>query len=67
MRSLLWSLALLCLYGPVLGQARLTGKIAQADGKPLAFANVYLLKASDTSLAKGSMANERGICPGSGH
>jgi hypothetical protein len=43
-----------------MGQARLTGKIAQADGKPLAFANVYLLKVSDTSLAKGSMANDRG-------
>lgn len=60
MRTLLWGFALLCLHVAARGQARLTGKIAQPDGRPLPFANVYLFKVSDTALTKGSMANDRG-------
>jgi iron complex outermembrane recepter protein len=55
---------LLCLTvfftGSVVAQMKVSGKVAAANGKPVAFANVYLLNISDTSLVKGAIANEMG-------
>ncbi len=42
-------------------QRSITGKIQSTDGQPLAFANVLLLNAKDSSMAKGAVANEAGL------
>jgi hypothetical protein len=42
-------------------QRNITGKTQSADGQPLAFANILLLNAKDSSVVKGAVANEAGL------
>lgn len=42
-------------------QQTVIGTILAADGRPLAYANVLLLNASDSSLAKGAVADPAGL------
>lgn len=39
----------------------ISGSIQEAEGEPIAFANVLLFKASDTTLVKGTLAQENGL------
>ena len=41
-------------------QTSLTGEVRDAVGKPVSFANVLLLRASDSVFVKGSVASEKG-------
>lgn len=57
--------SLLLLAGILLGvaaqaQTRLTGQVADEQGKPLSFANVLLVNAKDSALVKGAVASEAG-------
>ena len=42
-------------------QRSLTGRVQSTNGQPLAFANVLLINAKDSSMAKGAVANEVGL------
>lgn len=42
------------------GNGLLSGKLQDAQGAPLAFANIILLKASDSALVSGTVANGEG-------
>ncbi|UYQ94270.1 TonB-dependent receptor family protein [Chitinophaga horti] len=42
---------------PALAQTKVTGQVNQADNKPVPFATVTLLKAKDSTLAKGAVAD----------
>ncbi|MDO1450778.1 outer membrane beta-barrel family protein [Rhodocytophaga aerolata] len=52
-------LLFLCFSQQTFGQSLIRGKV-ESDGKPLAFANVLLLSAKDSSLVKGMVTNESG-------
>ncbi len=39
----------------------ISGSIHEKEGEPIAFANVLLFKASDSTLVKGTLANEDGL------
>ncbi|GAA4397995.1 outer membrane beta-barrel family protein [Nibrella viscosa] len=51
---------LLFLAATAYAQQTVTGSVRSADGRPLAYANVLLLHAKDSSLAKGAVVNDNG-------
>ena len=55
---LLLTLAALAL--PARAQTKVTGRVLDGDGAPVAYANVQLLVFSDSSFAKGTIADEEG-------
>lgn len=56
-----WLLVTLLIGNKVIGQSHISGQVQEADGKPLAFANVLLLKAHDSTLVKGMVTSDAGI------
>lgn len=56
--SLILFLALLCTHS--VAQVTITGKVTAQDGNPVPFANVLLLHDADSTLVKGTIANENG-------
>jgi len=50
------------ILGPFEGiaQSQINGKILDTSGKPVAYANVLLMSASDSSVIKGSVSQENG-------
>jgi len=52
-------LVLICIFQ--YAGAQVTGKLVAADGAPLVFANVSLVKGTDSSLVKAVRTNEAGI------
>ena len=60
-QSLLFLLTLLLTGAVVQAQTRLTGQVGDEQGKPLAFVNVLLLNARDSSLVKGAVATDAGL------
>jgi hypothetical protein len=52
---------LFCTIFSVYSQSGIYGKIINADGKPLANANVLLLNSKDSSLVKGQLSNGEGL------
>lgn len=59
--TFIYSFLLVCLFTSLqtLGQSLIKGKV-EIDGKPIAFANVLLLNAKDSSLVKGMVTSEEG-------
>ncbi|MEM8908160.1 MAG: TonB-dependent receptor [Bacteroidota bacterium] len=51
---------LLVAFSSLFAQTSIEGKILDADQKPLAFANVLLLHAADSTLIRGSISQEDG-------
>lgn len=43
------------------GQTKIHGRIADTTGKPILYANVLLLNATDSVLVKGTLTNESGV------
>lgn len=60
MKYLFVNLFLIFLLPEAFSQIRVTGKITATDGTPIPFANVLLLSSADSSLVKGTLANENG-------
>jgi iron complex outermembrane recepter protein len=58
MKIILLPVWLLLIAQGVIGQV--TGRITSAAGQPVAFANVLLLKAADTTLAKVTLTDDKG-------
>jgi len=58
MKILLISPLLFCFFQNSFCQ--ISGKLVNAAGQPIAFANALLLKANDTSLVKAAITNEKG-------
>ncbi|GAA4470397.1 outer membrane beta-barrel family protein [Nibrella saemangeumensis] len=56
-----WLLILLAIVTNVYGQSQIRGQVQEAGGKPLAFANVHLLKAEDSTVVKGMVASDAGV------
>jgi len=56
-RTLLMALMLAWVHTAA---AQVSGKLATPDGQPLPFVNVLLLRATDSTLVKGTMATETG-------
>ncbi len=56
----LLGLAILLALCPMLSKAQITGTVVDTENQPLAFANVLLLHAQDSSLQKGMLATEAG-------
>lgn len=52
---------LLCLAFSAFSQRRIQGSVHATVGLPLAYANVLLLNAKDSSLVEGAVVNETGL------
>ena len=48
-------------YAQNVDSIKITGKVTDDQSHPLAFANVLLMKAGDTSLVKGKLTDEKGL------
>lgn len=59
MKILFFIIPLFCFFNNVPGQ--ISGKLTRADGQPIAFANILLLKRADTALVKAALTDEKGI------
>ena len=59
MKIFLFNLLFFSLAQTAFGQV--LGKITTVDGQPIPFANVLLLKSSDSSLVKAGLTNEEGV------
>ncbi|MCK7553884.1 carboxypeptidase-like regulatory domain-containing protein [Chitinophaga sedimenti] len=53
-------LLLMATAVPALAQTKITGQVNRADQKPVEFATVTLLKAKDSALVKGAVADING-------
>lgn len=58
MKTLLLNVLLFCFLTDTVGQV--SGRLTGAAGQPIPFANVLLLKATDTSLVKAALTDEKG-------
>ena len=58
MQTLLVNLLLFCVLQNAFGQV--SGKLTTVGGQPVPFANVLLLKGTDTSFVKASLTDEKG-------
>jgi hypothetical protein len=50
-----------CTIFSLQAQTKISGKVVDAHGKPIAHANVLLLLPKDSSLVKGRLSNEAGV------
>ncbi|MBS9525117.1 TonB-dependent receptor [Litoribacter alkaliphilus] len=48
------------IYNPLFAQSQVSGKILNASGEPISFANILLLSAQDSSLVRGGVSEENG-------
>ena len=58
MKNFIFIFLLFCLLQNV--SAQVTGKLTNAGGQPISFANVALLNSNDTSFIKAAITDERG-------
>ncbi|NRA48413.1 MAG: outer membrane beta-barrel protein [Phaeodactylibacter sp.] len=56
----IYTFLLFLSLSPLFGQLQLSGQLLDKDRQPIAFANVMLLQAGDSSLVKGTISEEDG-------